>query len=219
MTKEEVCRQIQAIGIVPAIRVTSTDDAVFAADTIISGGIPVVEVTMTVPGALDVVSGLRQRHPDVIVGSGTVLDAATAARCVAAGAMFITSPGFDASIIDVAKKEMVAAIPGALTPTEIMAALSAGADMIKVYPCGQVGGAGYIRALRGPFPHAPLIASGGVHQQTAVHFIEAGADALGIGEDLIPHEAIQSRRPDWIRELAHRFIGMVQRARNEKAPR
>jgi 2-dehydro-3-deoxyphosphogluconate aldolase/(4S)-4-hydroxy-2-oxoglutarate aldolase len=219
MTKEEVCRQIKAIGIVPAIRVTSTADAVFAADTIISGGIPVVEVTMTVPGALEVVSGLRQRHPEVIVGSGTVLDPATAARCVSAGALFITSPGFDASIVEVAKKEMVAAIPGALTPTEIMAALSAGADMIKVFPCAQVGGSGYIRALRGPFPHARLIASGGVHQQTAVHFIEAGADALGIGEDLIPHEAIQSRRPDWIRELAHRFLGMVQRARNEKAPR
>lgn len=219
MTKEEICRRIQEIGIVPAIRVTSADDAFFVADTIVSGGIPILEVTMTVPGALDVVAGLRQRHPDVIVGAGTVLDAMTARRCLDAGAMFITSTGFVDAIVDAARNENVAAIPGALTPTEVMAALSAGADMIKIFPCAAVGGAAYIKALRAPFPHTQFIAAGGVHQQTAMQFIEAGAAALGIGEDLIPHEAIQSRRPDWIRELAHRFLGMVQRARTEKAPR
>jgi 2-dehydro-3-deoxyphosphogluconate aldolase/(4S)-4-hydroxy-2-oxoglutarate aldolase len=219
MTREEVCRRIQEIGIVPAIRVTSAEDAFFAAETIISGGIPIIELTMTVPGALDIVADLRRRHPDIIVGAGTVLDAATARKCLDAGAMFITSPGLDAEIVEVTRKQDVASIPGALTPTEIMAAVRAGADMIKIFPCAHVGGAAYLKALRAPFPDIPFIASGGVHQNTAVHFIEAGASALGIREDLIPDEAIQSRRPDWIRELAHRFLGMVQRARSAKAPR
>jgi 2-dehydro-3-deoxyphosphogluconate aldolase/(4S)-4-hydroxy-2-oxoglutarate aldolase len=216
MTREDVCRKIREIGIVPAIRVGSADDAFFAAETVISGGIPIVEITMTVPGALEIVAGLRQRHPDAVVGAGTVLDASVARQCLEAGAMFITSPGFDKGIVDAAKEARVAAMPGALTPTEVMAALRAGADMIKIYPCSQVGGASYIKALRAPFPHVPLIASGGVNQQTAMNFIEAGASALGIREDLIPHAAILSRKADWIHELTHRFLAMVQRARAPK---
>jgi 2-dehydro-3-deoxyphosphogluconate aldolase/(4S)-4-hydroxy-2-oxoglutarate aldolase len=219
MTKEQVCRHIRDIGIVPSIRVGSAEDAFFAADAIISGGIPIMQITMTVPGALDVISALRQRHPDVVVGAGTVLSIAAARQCLDAGAMFISSTGFDAEIVEAAKKEKVAAIPGALTPTEVMAAVKASADMIKIFPCAQVGGAPYIRALRAPFPHVPFIASGGVHQQTVVQFIEAGASALGIGEDLIPREAVRSRRADWIRELAHRFRGMVHGARGGKVPR
>jgi 2-dehydro-3-deoxyphosphogluconate aldolase/(4S)-4-hydroxy-2-oxoglutarate aldolase len=130
--------------------------------------------------------------------------------------MFITSPGLDKGIVEVAKNGGVAAIPGALTPTEIMGALRAGADMVKIYPCSQVGGASYIKALRAPFPHVAFIASGGVNQQTAVGFIEAGAAALGIREDLIPHAAIASRKADWIRELSHRFLAMVKKARSGK---
>jgi 2-dehydro-3-deoxyphosphogluconate aldolase/(4S)-4-hydroxy-2-oxoglutarate aldolase len=213
MTKDEVCQKIRDIGIVPAIRVSSSDDAFFAAETVIGGGIPIVEITMTVPGALEIVTGLRKRHPDAVIGAGTVLDAATAQKCLDAGALFITSPGFDKAIVETTKSGGVAAIPGALTPTEVMAALRAGADMIKIYPCSQVGGPAYIKALRAPFPHVAFIASGGVNQQTATHFIEAGASALGIREDLIPHGAIQSRKADWILELTHRFLGMVQRAR------
>jgi 2-dehydro-3-deoxyphosphogluconate aldolase/(4S)-4-hydroxy-2-oxoglutarate aldolase len=216
MTREDVCLKIREIGILPAIRVASADDAFFAAETVISGGIPIVEITMTVPGALEIVAGLRERHPDAVVGAGTVLDASVARQCLAAGAMFITSPGFDKSIVEAAKEARVAAIPGALTPSEVMAALRAGADMIKIYPCSQVGGPAYIKALRAPFPQIPLIASGGVNQQTAVHFIEAGAAALGIREDLIPHAAILSRKADWIHELTHRFLGMVNRARTAK---
>ena len=216
MTRAEVCRKIQDIGIVPAIRVTSVEDAFFAAETLIDGGIPIVEITMTVPSALEIVTGLRKRHPDAIVGAGTLLDAAHVSQCIDAGAMFITSPGLDREIVQATGKADVAAIPGALTPTEIMASIRAGADMVKIYPCSQVGGASYIKALRAPFPHVPLIASGGVNQQTAIHFIEAGATALGIREDLIPHAAITSRKADWIRELAHRFLGMVQRARAGK---
>jgi 2-dehydro-3-deoxyphosphogluconate aldolase/(4S)-4-hydroxy-2-oxoglutarate aldolase len=168
---------------------------------------------MTVPDAAEVVTELRVRHPDAIVGAGTVLDISAANRCLDAGAMFVTSTGLDCAIVEVTRHAQVAAIPGALTPSEIMAAIRAGADMIKLFPCAQVGGAAYLRALHGPFPHVPFIASGGVHQQTAMEFIEAGAAALGIGEDLIPHEAVQSCRADWIHELAHRFLNMVQRAR------
>ena len=214
MTREEVCRKIRDIGIVPAIRVASAEDAFFAAETVIGGGIPIIEITMTVPGALEIVSGLRQRHPDAVIGAGTVLDESAARQCLGAGAMFITSPGFDHAIVETAKEARVAAIPGALTPTEVMAALRAGADMIKIYPCSQVGGAPYIKALRAPFPNVPLIASGGVNQQTATQFIEAGASALGIREDLSPHAAIVSRKADWIHELTHRFLGMVQRGRS-----
>ncbi|HEY4085557.1 MAG TPA: bifunctional 4-hydroxy-2-oxoglutarate aldolase/2-dehydro-3-deoxy-phosphogluconate aldolase [Bryobacteraceae bacterium] len=213
MTRDEVCHRIREVGIVPAIRVTSKEDAFFAADTVIGGGIPIVEVTMTVPDALEVVTELRARHPDAIIGAGTVLDISAANRCLDAGAMFVTSTGFDCAIVEVARRAQVAAIPGALTPSEIMAAIRAGADMIKLFPCAQVGGAAYVRALHGPFPQVSFIASGGVHQQTALDFIEAGAAALGIGEDLIPHEAVRSRRADWIQELAHRFLHMVQRAR------
>jgi 2-dehydro-3-deoxyphosphogluconate aldolase/(4S)-4-hydroxy-2-oxoglutarate aldolase len=213
MTKDEICNRIREVGIVPAIRVTSREDAFFAAETVIGGGIPIVEVTMTVPDATEVVTELRFRHPDAIIGAGTVLDISAANRCLDAGAMFVTSTGFDCAIVEVARRAEVAAIPGALTPSEIMAAIRAGADMIKLFPCAQVGGAAYLRALRGPFPQVQFIASGGVHQQTATELIEAGAAALGIGEDLIPHEAVRSRRVDWIQELAHRFLHMVQRAR------
>lgn len=213
MKRDEVCRRIREVGIVPAIRVTSTEDAFFVAETVIAGGIPIIEVTMTVPDATEIVTQLRARHPDAIIGAGTVLDISAANRCLDAGAMFVTSTGFDCSIVEVTRHAEVAAIPGALTPSEIMAAIRSGADMIKLFPCAQVGGAAYLRALHAPFPHVPFIASGGVHQQTATDFIEAGAAALGIGEDLIPREAVKSRRADWIQELAHRFLGMVQRAR------
>ena len=142
-----------------------------------------------------------------------MLNAAKVHECIEAGALFITSPGFDPAIVEATKKENVAAIPGALTPSEVMAAVSAGADMVKIFPCARVGGPAYIKSLRAPFPQVPLIASGGVSQVTAVSFIEAGASALGIREDLIPHAAIVSRKADWIHELTHRFIGMIQRAR------
>jgi 2-dehydro-3-deoxyphosphogluconate aldolase/(4S)-4-hydroxy-2-oxoglutarate aldolase len=217
MTKEEVCRQIQDVGIMPAIRVNTSDDAFFVAETVIGNGIPVVEVTMTVPDALEIVSGLRKRHPEAVVGAGTVFDELLARRCIDAGAMFITSPGFDERIVQTAHDANVAAIPGALTPTEVMAALRAGADMVKIYPCSPVGGPSYIKALHAPFPDVAFIASGGVTQQTATQFIEAGAAALGVGQDLIPHAAVTQHKADWIRELVHRFLGMVQRARNHKS--
>ncbi len=216
--KEEVCARIKEIGILPAIRVPSSEDALFAADQMLTWGIPIVELTMTVPGAIGVITELARTSPKLIVGAGTVLDVETARACLDAGAAFVTSPGVDTKIVEFTVKHNVAAIPGALTPTEVMMAHNAGADLVKIFPCAAVGGPAYIKALRSPFPHMHFIASGGVDQATASGYIRAGAVALGIRGELIPSEAIQRRDQHWIRELSGRFMGIVQRARAEPSP-
>jgi 2-dehydro-3-deoxyphosphogluconate aldolase/(4S)-4-hydroxy-2-oxoglutarate aldolase len=213
--KEEICGRIKAIGILPAIRVASAEDALFAAGEMFKYGISVVELTMTVPGAIGVISELARTTPELIVGAGTVLDLETARACVDAGAAFVTSPGMNPKIVEFTVRHHVAAIPGALTPTEVMVARDAGADLVKIFPCAQVGGPSYIKALKAPFPNVPFIASGGVDQVTASDFIRAGAVALGIRGKLIPPEAIERRDQNWIKELAGRFLGIVQRARVE----
>lgn len=217
MEKEKVCAKIREVGIVPAVRTSSAEDARFAAEVVAKSGIPIVEITMTVPGAMDVISHLVKNLPDVIIGAGTLLDLETARLCVGAGAHFLTSPGLDLEIVKFAAKEELAVIPGALTPTEVISAWKAGSDFVKVFPCSQMGGESYIRALRGPLPHVPLIAAGGVNQQTASHFILAGADAIGVGRELIPQDAIQHRKEEHICELARRFLNFVKTARSQKA--
>ncbi len=217
VTHDEVRTQIEHCGIIPAVRVSSEADARFAVEQVLRGGIRIVEITMTVPGALEVVSDLVRNKPELIVGAGTVLDEETARRCLDAGARFLTSTGFDRSIVELAIEADTVVIPGALTPTEVIMAWKAGADFVKVFPCSQVGGPDYIRALKAPLPHVPLIASGGVNQQTAKEFIKAGATALGVGAELIPPAAIAERNAEWIVELARRFCLMVQRARVEFA--
>lgn len=216
MTRQQVCERIETLGIIPAIRVTCAEDALFAAESVTRGGIPIVEVTMTVPGALDVVAELLRTQPDLIVGAGTVLTAQTAQQCVDAGVHFLTSPGLHMPVMEVAAKDNIVVMPGALTPTEICAASQAGASFVKVYPCAAVGGPSYIRSMRGPFPEVSLVAAGGVNQHTASDYILAGATALGIGGDLIPRAAIQERNRDWIHELTHRFLGMVKTARTKR---
>jgi len=216
MTKEEVRASIGEIGIVPSIRVSSSDDALFAAEAVAGAGIPIVEVTMTVPGALKVIAALVRSSPSLLVGAGTILDVEAARHCLDAGAQFLTSTGFERELVDFAVREGIAVFPGALTPTEIIAAWKAGADFVKVFPCAQVGGPSYIRSLRRPLPQVPLIAAGGVNQQNAGEFIQAGADALGIGGHLIPQQAIELRQPHRIQELARRFSGIVKTARNPK---
>jgi len=196
--------------------VSSAEDALFAAEAVASGGIPIVELTMTVPGAIEVISSLVRHSPETIVGAGTVLDTETARRCVDAGVQFLTSTGLDLRIVEFALEQDLVVIPGALTPTEVIMAWKAGSDFIKVFPCSQIGGASFIRALKAPLPDVPLIASGGVNQQTATDFILAGAVALGIGADLIPHEAIERRQADWIQELARRFVRIVKEARGRR---
>jgi 2-dehydro-3-deoxyphosphogluconate aldolase/(4S)-4-hydroxy-2-oxoglutarate aldolase len=218
MTKAEVCARINEIGIIPAIRVSSNEQAHFAAEAVNRGGIPIVEITMTVPGAVDLISHLVHFHPKMIVGAGTVLDVETAQKCLTAGAHFITAPGFDREIVEFAGKNNICVLPGALTPTEVIMAWRAGADFVKVFPCAQVGGDKYIKSLKVSLPQIPLIAAGGVNQQTALNFILAGAAAIGVGTDLIPIKAIECREADRIRELAQRFAGYVKEGRARIEP-
>jgi 2-dehydro-3-deoxyphosphogluconate aldolase/(4S)-4-hydroxy-2-oxoglutarate aldolase len=213
MTRAEVRTRIEEIGILPAIRVSSSADALFGAETAYHAGIPVAEITMTTPGAIEVISRLAKDLPNMIVGAGTVLDADTARRCLDAGAKFLTSTGFVLEVVEVALKNDVVVFPGALTPTEVIAAWRAGSDFVKVFPCSANGGHSYIRALKVPFPQIPMIASGGVNQLTAVDFILAGAAALGVGAELIPSEALRVRNERQIQELARRFLGMVREGR------
>jgi 2-dehydro-3-deoxyphosphogluconate aldolase/(4S)-4-hydroxy-2-oxoglutarate aldolase len=217
MNKAEVCEQIKKIGIIPAIRVSSAEEAYFAAEAVTQGGIPIVEITMTVPDAVALISHLVQHHEKMIVGAGTVLDTETARKCVDAGASFLTAPSFDPAIVEYAAKANITVFPGALTPTEVAAAWKAGSDFVKVFPCA-LGGPKYITALKTALPQISLIAAGGITQQTAGNFILAGATAIGVGNDLIPSEAIQHREATRIRELAHRFVGFVGDARRLLEP-
>jgi 2-dehydro-3-deoxyphosphogluconate aldolase / (4S)-4-hydroxy-2-oxoglutarate aldolase len=214
MTREEIRARIEEIGIVPAVRLYSAEDAMFAAEAVCEGAIPIVEVTMTVPGATDVIRALTRQNTGIIVGAGTLFRVETARRCLDAGAAFLTTPGLDLEIVNFALGHNVVVFPGALTPTEIMAAWKAGSDFVKVFPCAANGGPNYIRSLKGPFSEVPMIASGGVNQTNAIDFIRAGAAALGIGRDLIHQDAIKRRERGWITELARRYTKMVAEARN-----
>jgi 2-dehydro-3-deoxyphosphogluconate aldolase / (4S)-4-hydroxy-2-oxoglutarate aldolase len=212
MNRDEIRARIEEVGIFPAIRVATAEVAYFAATSVYEAGIPVVEITLTVPGAVDVIARLAIQYPDLVVGAGTVLDADMAKRCLDAGARFLTSPGLVPEVVEVALQNGVVTIPGALTPSEVIAAWKAGVDFVKIFPCAPVGGAKYIRALKVPLPQVPLIASGGVNQLTACDFILAGASAIGIGAELMPREALETRKKEWIHELARRFSAIVRGA-------
>ena len=218
MKKEEIVARIEEIGIIPAVRLSSAEDAQFAAEAVCSSGIPIVEVTMTVPGAVKIIHSLATTTPDVLAGAGSVSDVETARRCLDAGARFITTTGLDLEVVDFAVKKGVVVFPGALTPSEIMTAWKAGSDFVKIFPCSAVGGPAYLRAIRPPFPHVKFIAAGGVNQATVADFISAGAVAVGIGSDLIHRDAIQRRERDWIRELSRRYIGIIKQTRADRAP-
>jgi 2-dehydro-3-deoxyphosphogluconate aldolase/(4S)-4-hydroxy-2-oxoglutarate aldolase len=213
MTREEVKACIEEIGIFPGIRVNSADQARYCAETLYSAGIPIAEITMTVPGAINVIGELAQKFPDMVVGAGTVLDKETAERCLDSGARFLTSTGMVPEVIGSAHKRGVVVIPGALTPTEVITAWKAGADYVKIYPAAAMGGELYIRSLKLPLPQVLLIAAGGVNQQTANGYILAGATALGVGSELLPREAIRRHQEQRIHELARRFLGFVKEAR------
>lgn len=219
MKKEEVLAKIHQVGVMPGIRTSSAEDGRFAADAIAQGGIPIIEITLTMPRAIDVISDIVRSSPNLIVGAGTVLDLEAARQCLDAGARFLTSPGLDLKIVEFAVKENVLVIAGAMTPTEVITAWQAGSELVKVFPCAPIGGPAYIRALRGPFPQVPMIAAGGVNQETAADFIMAGAAALGVGGRLIPKAAIENRQPEQISELARRFLRIVQTARKKASHR
>ena len=214
MKRDDVRATIEKIGILPSVRVSSRDLASFAAETVYASGIPIVEITMTTPGALEVINNLANRYADLAVGAGTVLDEETARLCIEAGARFLTSPGFVPEVVALAKSKNVVVLPGALTPTEVIAAWKAGSDFVKIFPAANVCGVQYVRARKVPLPQIPLIATGGVNQLTASDFILAGATAIGVGGELLPKEALHFRQEDRIRELAGRFLAMVRDARS-----
>lgn len=213
MKRQDVKALIKSIGILPSVRVASQELARYAAETVYTSGIPIVEITMTVPGGIEVVRDLATRFPDLAVGAGTILDEQTARRCIEAGARFLTSPGFVPEVVACARQAEIVVLPGALTPTEIIAAWKAGSDFVKIFPTVHVGGSQYVRSLKVPLPQIDLIATGGVNQVNASEFILAGATAIGVGSELLPKEALHFRQEDRIRELAGRFLAMVKDAR------
>jgi len=189
-----------------------------AAEAVCEGGISIVEITMTVPGAVEVIRELtKNAGTGILVGAGTVLNAEMARSCMDAGAQFLVSPGFHRGMVEFAAREGKLVMAGALTPTEVITAWEAGADFVKVFPCGNVGGAKYIKALRGPLPQIPLVPTGGVNLETAGEFIEAGAAALGVGGELVSVEALKSGRVEIIVENARKFLHVVAGARAKMA--
>lgn len=215
MDTASVAMRIREIGIIPVVRASSGDEALMAVDAVASGGIPLVEITMTVPGAIEIIRQVaRSRGSEILVGAGTVLDADTARQCMDAGAEFIVSPGFDLETVRQVKSANRLMLAGALTPSEVIAAWKTGSDFVKVFPCGQVGGAAYIKALRGPLPRIPLVPTGGVNLTTAADFLAAGAAALGIGGELVQPAALKDKKPELIVEAARKFVEIVARTRS-----
>ena len=214
MTKQDVANRIMGIGVVPVVRASSAKQAMLAAEAVCAGGIPIVEVTMTVPSAIEVIAELsKNMGSEVLIGAGTVLDADTAQRCIDAGAEFVVSPGFDLETVRSVNQACKLMMAGALTPTEIIGAWKAGSDFVKIFPCGAVGGAKYIKALKGPLPQIPMIPTGGVNLTTASDFILAGAAALGIGGELVSASALESGDLAPIVEAARGFVSIVRNAR------
>jgi 2-dehydro-3-deoxyphosphogluconate aldolase / (4S)-4-hydroxy-2-oxoglutarate aldolase len=211
---DDVIRRIGEIGIVPVIRASSVDEANRAVEAICAGGIPVVEITMTVPNAVSVIRELVQKRTgDVLIGAGTVTNADQAESCLRAGAQFLVSPGFAASVLSVARANGKLVIPGALTPTELMNALDHGAPVVKIFPCGNVGGPKYLKSLKAPFPGASLIPTGGVNAANAAEFIAAGAFALGVGADLVDATALREGNLEKITAAARELVDAVSAAR------
>jgi 2-dehydro-3-deoxyphosphogluconate aldolase/(4S)-4-hydroxy-2-oxoglutarate aldolase len=214
MDKQQVSQRIIEIGIVPVVRAASPREARMAADAVCQGGIPIVEITMTVPGAVEVIRELaRNGASEVLIGAGTVLNVEAARRCFDAGAEFLVSPGLNLPTVELAAREGKLIMAGALTPTEVMAAWEAGADFVKIFPCGQVGGAKYIKALKGPFPQVPMVPTGGVSLANAAEFIEAGVAAMGVGGECVQAEPLKSKKPNINVEHARKFLAIVQQAR------
>jgi 2-dehydro-3-deoxyphosphogluconate aldolase/(4S)-4-hydroxy-2-oxoglutarate aldolase len=214
MLKAEVLKQIKDTGVIPVVRATTADEAMRAIDAIREGGIAVLEITMTVPGAIAVIEQVTRRFgSDALVGAGTVLDVETAKSCVASGAEFIVSPALNLETIAYCREHDVAVMPGALTPTEVVQAWNAGADFVKVFPAGAVGGPSYLKSLKAPLPQIELVPTGGVSLKTAADFIKAGAAALGVGADLVDIKAIREGKAEIITERARQFVEIVRQAR------
>jgi len=216
MNKSEIMQHIAEIGVIPVVRAESADIALRAIDAIRAGGISVLEITMTVPGAIRIIEEVAQKlGSKAIVGAGTVLDEVTARQCILAGAQFIVSPALNLHTISCCHRYGIVVIPGAMTPTEVVTASSAGADWVKVFPAGALGGPSYIKALKAPLPHIQLVPTGGVSLKTAADFILAGAIALGVGTDLVDTKALRDGEDRLITQRARQFVEVVKEARSE----
>ena len=216
MTKDQILASITGIGIVPVVRTSSAEAAIQAIDAIYQGGIRAAEITMTVPGAIQALEKVAARFEGKItLGAGTVLDPETARISMLAGADFFVTPSLRLSTIEIAKRYSKVICPGALTPTEVLTAWEAGADFVKVFPCGNVGGAKYIKALKAPFPQIEMIPTGGVNLETAGEFLKAGAAAVAVGGELVDAKTIKEGRFDIIEDRARQYLAAVARARAE----
>ena len=213
MDKKAVLDRITATGVIPVIRARSADEAAGAIAAIQAGGLSILEITMTVPGAVDLIRDVARRAGGALVGAGTVLDPETARAVIDAGARFVVSPALDLETIAACREAGVPVLPGALTPTEVVAAWKAGADLVKVFPANAVGGPSYIRSLKAPLPQVGLVPTGGVNLQTAKDLIKAGAAALGVGADLVDLAALRKGEAALITERARQFLALVQEAR------
>jgi 2-dehydro-3-deoxyphosphogluconate aldolase / (4S)-4-hydroxy-2-oxoglutarate aldolase len=211
---EQAITRIQEIGIVPVVRASNVDEARRAIDAIHTGGIPIIEVTMTVPNAPAMIQELvRHYGTNVLTGAGTVTTSAQAEICLDAGAQFLVSPGLSVPVLQTAARRGILAIPGALTPTELMTALEAGAKLVKIFPCGSAGGPKHIKALKAPFPETRLIPTGGVNLENATQYFAAGAFALGVGADLVDLAAIRRNEASKIIDMAKALVDTVRLAR------
>lgn len=215
MDKAKVLADLKAIGLVPVLRAESIDQALALAEAIAAGGVTVLEITMTIPGAMQVMRKLAETRPDILIGAGTVLDPETARMCILEGAQFVVSPALNVKTVEMCHRYSVAVLPGALTPTEIVTAWQAGADVVKVFPANSMGGASYLKSIKAPLPQVELIPTGGVSFATAEDFLKAGAFALGVGADLVDARAMAEGRPEAVTESARKYLAIVKKFRGE----
>jgi 2-dehydro-3-deoxyphosphogluconate aldolase/(4S)-4-hydroxy-2-oxoglutarate aldolase len=213
MEKSKVLQQCKSIGLVPVLRAESVGQALALAEAIAAGGVTVLEITMTVPGAMQVMRRLAEDRPDILIGAGTVLDPETARMCILEGAQFVVSPALNTATIELCHRYSIAVLPGALTPTEIVTAWQAGADVVKVFPCSALGGASYLKSVKAPLPQVELIPTGGVSLATAEEFLKAGAFALGVGAELVDHKAMAAGKPEIVTETARKYLEIVRKVR------
>src|SRR5947208_996089 len=214
MTSQEILAFITGVGIVPVIRTASAETAVLAVEAIYKGGVRAAEITMTVPGAVGALEKVADRFGDkIMLGAGTVLDRETARICMLAGAQFFVTPSLRVSTIEMVKRYSKVICPGALTPTEVLTAWESGADIVKIFPCGNVGGAKYIKALKGPFPQIEMIPTGGVNLETAGEFLKAGACAVAVGGELVDAKTIQEGRFEVFEQRARQYLDVIAKAR------
>jgi 2-dehydro-3-deoxyphosphogluconate aldolase/(4S)-4-hydroxy-2-oxoglutarate aldolase len=213
---ETTAEIIERVGLIPVLRAKSVAQGRAVVDAMIAGGVTIVEVTMTVPGAINLLNELRNQYSpkDLLLGSGTVTTADQAQATIDAGAEFVVSPSLHLDVVRVTKANRKISCPGALTPTEVITAWNAGADYVKIFPCSAVGGASYLKSLLAPFPHLKLIPTGGVTLQTAESFIKAGARALGVGSDLVNLAAVDAGHAETITETARAYLKLIADARN-----